>query len=189
MRIIGGELRGRVIQAPPGRGTRPMASRVREAMFQALAPWLPDGRLLDLFAGSGCLGLEALSRGAREVIFVERDPKVVTLIRENVEELRMQERAQVRGGDALVPYSWNGEAWADVILFDPPYPLLDDPERRPVVLAALHQLIETVLAPEGVLVFHAPRRKVDRVHFDEGLQVAEREYGSHALWYLQAGEQ
>ena len=165
-----------------------MASRVREAMFQALGPWLPDGRLLDLFAGSGSLGLEALSRGAREVVFVERDAKVVALIRENVLELGLQERAEVRAGDALSSYSWHGEAWADVILFDPPYPMLDDPLQRPLVFQALHQLIQTVLAPEGVLVFHTPRRKVDRVNFDAGLQMAEREYGSHALWYLQAQE-
>lgn len=188
MRIIGGEFRGRQIQAPPGMGTRPMASRVREAMFSTLAPWLKDGRVLDLFAGSGCLGLEALSRGAAEVRFVDRDPKVAALIRENVAELGLGERAEVRAGDALAAHSWNGEGWADIIILDPPYPMLDDPELRPQVFRALQALIADVLAPEGVLIFHVPRRKVDRVHFGEQLQVADREYGSHALWYLQAEE-
>ncbi len=165
-----------------------MASRVREAMFQSLAPWLAGGRLLDLFAGSGCLGLEALSRGASHVRFVDRDPAVAELIRQNVATLDVGERAEVRAGDALLPLNWGAEEQIDVVLFDPPYPMLDDPVLRPQLFTAIQQLIASMLAPEGVLVFHTPRRKVDRVHFGEELQVAEREYGSHVLWYLQAEE-
>lgn len=162
-----------------------MASRVREAMFSTLAPWMQGARVLDLFAGSGCLGLEDLSRGAESVNFVDKDPKVAALIRENVESLGFGDEAQVRAGDALSPMAWGAEGWADIIHYDPPYPMLDDPDLRARVFAGLHQLVEHTLAPEGVLIFHTPRRRVDRIHFQDALQIAEREYGSHTLWYIQ----
>ena len=82
MRIIGGEFRGRRIAAPPGKGTRPMLDRVREAMFSTLAPWFSESAcVLDLFAGSGSLGLEALSRGATMVRLVEAEPKIKASLR------------------------------------------------------------------------------------------------------------
>jgi len=121
MRIIAGEWRGRVIDAPPGAGTRPTADRVRETLFSMLASRLgsfEDLRVADLFAGSGALGLEALSRGAASVTFVEGDPKAAEIIRRNVRKLGAEKRAQIVAGSALhlprsVPF--------DLIFADPPY--------------------------------------------------------------------
>src|SRR5690606_13703278 len=84
VRIIAGIHLGRRIAAPPGRGTRPMLDRMPEALFSTLAPWLPDAVVLDLFAGSGSLGLEALSRGARSARLVERDAAAARVLADNV---------------------------------------------------------------------------------------------------------
>ena len=183
MRIIGGEHRGRRIVAPKGRATRPMLDRVREAVFSSVAPWIPEGRVLDLFAGSGSLGLEALSRGAASARFIERNERTAGLVRDNIETLRLEERAKVITGDALAPYTW-GEEPLDLVFLDPPYPMVQVLEDRLRVLAAVEILLEEHLAPDGVIVFHVPRGLLDERSFPEGAEKAERIYGSNALWYL-----
>jgi 16S rRNA (guanine966-N2)-methyltransferase len=121
MRIIAGEWRGRVIEAPPGSATRPTADRVREALFSMLASRLgslEDLRVADLFAGSGALGLEALSRGAASATFVESAPQALAALRRNVEKLGASARVRVIAGSALaLPQS---DAF-HLILADPPY--------------------------------------------------------------------
>lgn len=119
MRIIAGKWRGRPLEAPPGAGTRPTADRVRETLFSMLASRIgsfEDLRVADLFAGSGALGLEALSRGAAETVFVESNPSAAAVIRRNAEKLGAS--VQVIGGSALaLPRS---EPF-DLIFADPPY--------------------------------------------------------------------
>lgn len=121
MRIIAGVWRGRPIDAPPGQGTRPTADRVRETLFSMLTSRLGsfEGlRVADLYAGSGALGLEALSRGASFVTFVESDAKAGATIRRNAERLGVSERVRLLGGSALaLPPS---EPF-DLIFADPPY--------------------------------------------------------------------
>ena len=119
MRIIAGKWRGRPLEAPPGLATRPTADRVRETLFSMLASRLgsfEDLRVADLFAGSGALGFEALSRGAAHASFVENDPKAAAMIKRNADKLGAAVR--VLAGSALaLPRS---EAF-DLILADPPY--------------------------------------------------------------------
>jgi 16S rRNA (guanine966-N2)-methyltransferase len=119
MRIIAGKWRGRPLEAPPGLGTRPTADRVRETLFSMFASRLggfEDLRVADLFAGSGALGLEALSRGAASATFVENDPEAAAIIRRNAE--RLGAPARLLSGSALaLPRS---EAF-DLIFADPPY--------------------------------------------------------------------
>jgi 16S rRNA (guanine966-N2)-methyltransferase len=121
MRIIAGEWRGRVIEAPPGRATRPTADRVRETLFSMLASRLgsfEDLRVADLFAGSGALGFEALSRGAAQATFVESDLSAAAAIRRNAEKLGSPGRVRVIASSALsLPKS---EPF-DLIFADPPY--------------------------------------------------------------------
>lgn len=120
MRIIAGRWRGHPIQAPPGRHTRPTTDRVREAWMSALQAELPGARVLDLFAGSGALGLESLSRGAAHATFVERSGAALRALRANVAKLGATEVEVVRG-DAIA-YASRLEAGAfDVALADPPY--------------------------------------------------------------------
>lgn len=121
MRIIAGEWGGRRIQAPRGRDVRPTADRLREAWMAALGPRLEGARVLDLFAGSGALGLEALSRGAGEAVLVERARQALHALRRNVEALEASDRARVVAGDALA-YVRRLEPFAfDLALADPPY--------------------------------------------------------------------
>ncbi|HEY8375642.1 MAG TPA: 16S rRNA (guanine(966)-N(2))-methyltransferase RsmD, partial [Nannocystis sp.] len=101
MRIIAGRWRGRRIEAPPGRDTRPTTDRVREAWMSALQPELPGARVLDLFAGSGALGLEALSRGAEHATFVERSGRALRALRANLERLGAMDQATIVRGDAV----------------------------------------------------------------------------------------
>ncbi len=92
MRIIGGSAKGRRLKSPAGRDTRPTADRVREAIFNVLAPRLSGAKVLDAFAGTGALGLEALSRGAERAVFVEIDKKAVAMLDENIALLGWQKK-------------------------------------------------------------------------------------------------
>jgi 16S rRNA (guanine966-N2)-methyltransferase len=121
MRIIAGDWRGRPIEAPVGRATRPTADRVRETLFSMLASRLgsfEDLRVADLFAGSGALGFEALSRGAASATFVESDPAAQATIRRNAEALGAANRIQILGGSALVLVRCDP---FDLVFADPPY--------------------------------------------------------------------
>lgn len=121
MRIIAGDWGGRRIAAPPGRDTRPTADRVREALMSMLAAELPAARVLDLFAGSGALGLEALSRGAAHATFVEAAERAVKVLRANVRALDAGGKSRIVAGDVfrfldgVDPYAF------DLAFADPPY--------------------------------------------------------------------
>lgn len=123
MRIIAGRWRGHRIQVPPGGRTRPTADRVREAWMSMLQPELVGARVLDLFAGSGALGLEALSRGAAHVTFVERADAAVRALRANLRKLgaESESEAVIMRGDALAYVRRLDAAEFDIGLADPPY--------------------------------------------------------------------
>ena len=128
MRIVGGEFKGRAIAAPPGRDTRPTSDRARESLFNVLAhaPWSPgieDRQVLDLFAGSGALGLEAMSRGATFALFVETDAVARGAIRDNIETLGLFGTTRIHRRDATdlgVKPAGLGDPF-DLVFLDPPY--------------------------------------------------------------------
>jgi len=126
MRIVAGRLRGRALQAPAGATTRPTADRVRQALFDSLwhAPWAGRARIegaavLDAFAGTGALGLEALSRGAAQVTFLEKDRAALAALRANVAALGAEDEARILPGDALRPP--RAAAPCGLLFLDPPY--------------------------------------------------------------------
>ncbi|MFQ5528890.1 MAG: 16S rRNA (guanine(966)-N(2))-methyltransferase RsmD [Gemmatimonadota bacterium] len=123
LRVIGGDLGGRRLRSPTGRSTRPTAARVREAWFSALAPHLPGATILDLFAGSGALGIEALSRGAAWARFVESNGAAMKVLRANVVALDIEPRAQLVQGDVFrnVARPTSDGRIFDLALADPPY--------------------------------------------------------------------
>jgi len=191
MRIIAGEHRGRRIAAPPGRDTRPMLDRVREAMFSTLMPRLPAARVLDLYAGSGSLGLEALSRGARLVRMIEKDPRAVAILKANAGLLGLTDRAEIIRGDALRPELWSpvtpGEA-LDLVFLDPPYANLDESGAREEIVRAAEHLLRDLLRPGGCLVLHAPARGLEWLRVAGASRREVRRYGNSGLLYLFRGE-
>ena len=123
MRIVAGHLKGRRLATPKGDTTRPTADQVRIALMDTLTPRLTDARVIDLFAGAGGVGLEALSRGAAHATFVERDPRAVAALRENIEALGVGALTSVRRGDVLreLPALYRAGERFDVVFLDPPY--------------------------------------------------------------------
>jgi 16S rRNA (guanine966-N2)-methyltransferase len=154
MRIIAGVVGGRVIRAPRGMATRPTSDRVREAVFNILGPPDADSRVLDLYAGAGALGIEALSRGAAEAVFVDRDSQAIRCVEENLAELGLKDRARISRGEAVKAVDRldrAGERFAWVFI-DPPYASGEYPK----VLAALGQA--GLLADEGVVIVEHDKR-------------------------------
>jgi 16S rRNA (guanine(966)-N(2))-methyltransferase RsmD len=122
MRIIAGEFRGRMIKSPTDSRTRPTSDRLRETLFNVLAPRIEDARFLDLCAGSGAIGMEALSRGADHVTFVDRSRKACALIEENLDLLQIAEdRADVQALSAENFVGRKHENGWDIVFYDPPY--------------------------------------------------------------------
>jgi 16S rRNA (guanine966-N2)-methyltransferase len=122
MRIIAGSFRSRTLQAPAGLATRPSSDRLRETLFNVLAPRIEGARFLDLYAGSGAVGIEALSRGAAEVVFVERAAAAIKVLRTNLDRLRVTEGFRIDTGSAggFLRKAAAGRQF-DLVFLDPPY--------------------------------------------------------------------
>lgn len=120
MRVITGSARGRRLRAVPGETVRPTAQRVKEAMFSIIQFDIEGRRVLDLFAGSGQLGIEALSRGAREAVFVDNSRTAIAVVHDNLRHTRLEDRAVVLPSDALGFLCSRPEPF-DIVLLDPPY--------------------------------------------------------------------
>jgi 16S rRNA (guanine966-N2)-methyltransferase len=177
MRIIAGRFRGAVLKAPPGTNTRPITDRVKESLFNILGHrfgspgFLPDIAVLDLFAGTGALGIESLSRGARWCVFVERDRRTLRVLRANLEKLRLSSVARVAVDNAWtmrIPPA--APAGYGLIFVDPPYRDV----AGPFDVTALLERLAPRLSPEGLVVFrHAVSTpfSVDRLR---GLRCVDR---------------
>ncbi len=150
MRVVAGELRGRKLVAPAGDATRPTADRVREALFSILGD-ISGLRVLDLYAGSGALGIEALSRGAAAAVFVDSSQAAVTAIRRNLSELGLQAPVQRRDVLAYLATAAGGDPY-DLVFADPPY---DSAVRLAPELA---ELLPPVLAEDAVIVTESNKR-------------------------------
>jgi 16S rRNA (guanine966-N2)-methyltransferase len=193
LRIIGGEARGAKIEAPRGKIARPMRDQVRQALFDILGP-IEGLRVVDLFAGSGSLGLEAISRGAARGVFVEIAAPCLDAIAKNVAHLGFEDRATIRRADisrGLQGLVGAGLAPFDLVLMDPPFDLLRRPPARgePDVRALLRELATTpgLLAPGARIVLETP---VETFRIESELPrlslrlLLRREYGSTALVIL-----
>ena len=158
MRIIAGTYRSRTLQAPEGLATRPTSDRLRETVFNVLAPRIEGARFLDLYAGSGAVGIEALSRGAAHVEFVERAPVALAVLRGNLAKLGVTAGFRIHGGSvgtALRRMKPDAGAGFDVVFLDPPY---DAAEEYSATLALLGGGLDWLLA-EGAVVIAEHRRK------------------------------
>jgi 16S rRNA (guanine966-N2)-methyltransferase len=171
LRVIGGALGGRTLKGPPRSGVRPTADRVREALFEILAARdAPMARVLDLYSGTGALGIEALSRGAEHCDFVESDPKACEVIRENLNRTRLPDRARLWPlpvARALPRLSGP----FDLVLADPPYEY-DRAEKE------LTEVLERgLLSPDGTLVVEHSQRRQWPEELAGYRQLTSRRYG------------
>jgi 16S rRNA (guanine966-N2)-methyltransferase len=165
VRIISGSRKGHTIQAPVGRGTRPTSDRVRESIFNILGP-VDDATVLDLYAGSGAMGLEALSRGAASAVFVERDPDAIRAIERNLDKLRL--RGTVLRQDAIAVLAGEKRKY-DLVFVDPPYEMYADLEPQ------LARYLPSVVAENGVVVVETDARVEPDLPLE---QRTSRKYGS-----------
>lgn len=150
IRIIGGQWRSRRLPVLSAEGLRPTPDRVRETLFNWLAPYISGAHCLDLFAGTGALCLEALSRGAADVVMVERDPEAVALLRANIERLQAQ-GADVVAADALEYLAGRPRPF-DIIFLDPPFAVAETMIRR-----CAERLADGWLKPGAHVYIEAPR--------------------------------
>ena len=154
MRVISGTAKGRHLKAVPGMGTRPTTDKVKEAIFSMIGPYFDGGMVLDLFAGTGGLGIEALSRGMDRAVFVDMDKKSTDVVRENLAACRLEQVAEVYRNEAeralKVLAKKEGENHFELVFLDPPYRM----KTADKLMEEMHSL--GLLAPEAVvLVEHA----------------------------------
>lgn len=159
MRVIAGTYRSRILKSLKGLALRPTSDRLRETLFNVLGPDVKGARFLDLFAGTGAIGIEALSRGAAEVVFIENHPPAAILIRHNLESLGVRSGASVlavdalRGLEMLASRKKGGEPGFDYVFLDPPYAAAEDYAR---VLRFFGSA--DLLAPDGIVVAEHRRK-------------------------------
>ena len=191
MRIIAGLHRGRGILPPPGRTTRPITDRVKESLFSILTGQIREARVADIFAGTGSLGLEALSRGASFCCFVERDRHALRLLKQNIETLALDEKTHIAAKNA-----WQFPRWStaseplDLIFVDPPYADSRDSGPDSALGRLLSGLSEPeIISPQGTVVLrheaaYPPASTYGCLELSQS-----RRYGSMALSFLQPAPQ
>lgn len=181
MRIIAGTARGRRLKAPPGKQTRPTSDRVREALFSILGPPPPEAWVLDLFAGSGALGLEALSRGAKMAVFVEESNVAMQTLRLNIDQLDLSSCARVHRGEAVrslrrLAREGQGFHW---IFLDPPYATsLAEQCLREIGQASM-------LAESGRIIVEHDHRSEPGEFFGSLVKTDSRRYGDTSVSFYE----
>jgi len=178
MRVISGLYKGRKLKFIKDKDIRPTKDIVREAIFDTLRAWIVNKKVIDLFAGCGILGIEALSHGAKKVIFIEKEKKCIEIIKENIENLKLKNCEIIKGDCEYEIEKFENEKY-DLIIGDPPY---DFP------VSKLERIIEkivklNILKKNGILVIeHEFKKEVPVV---EGLEVIKKKkYGKTGLTYL-----
>jgi 16S rRNA (guanine966-N2)-methyltransferase len=178
VRVIAGSAKGRTLDAPHGGATRPATDRIRETLFAILEPVLADARVLDLFAGAGTLGIEALSRGAVHATFVERSGEAVKTLRKNLKSTEFEGHAEVIAANVLGFLEQSVAGQYDVVFCDPPFA---DVALLEATLA--HPRLAAALVPEATVVARVHKKHQPRV--PEGARVQRvKDIGEESLLFL-----
>jgi 16S rRNA (guanine(966)-N(2))-methyltransferase RsmD len=187
IRIQSGSARGRMIRTVKGLEVRPILARIRKSLFDILRPRLEGAALLDLFAGNGTVGMEALSNGARRAVFVDADRQSLRMIQRNVDDLGFSDRAEVRLGDATKDLRWLGGPF-DVIFLGPPY---KDASKKPLALTVptLARIAEAGLAVPDTVVVAQHQEKESLAGLSSGWRIVRQNpYGDSRLTFFRLQE-
>ena len=176
MRVIAGEFRSRQLKSLPGSDLRPTPDRLRESLFNILAPRLKDAIFLDAYAGTGAVGIESLSRGAARAIFIEKYRPAVALIRENLDALGLLERAVLVRGPVTREI---GQYPADIVFLDPPYPLENEYADALQILGR---------NPPGLAIAQHSRRFDPAAHYGRLTRVRSLRQGDNCLSFFSSEE-
>lgn len=180
MRVITGSARGARLEAPEGMDVRPTTDKVKESIFNIIQFDVPDARVLDLFAGSGQLGIEALSRGAESAVFVDNSERSLKFVRGNLTKTRLQDRAVVRKAEARQFLSMTRDSF-DIALLDPPY-------RKQIVNTVL-PLLEPKMSDDGLIVCETASEEELPAELERFAIAKEYRYGKIKLTvYRRKGE-
>ncbi|MGI6468873.1 MAG: 16S rRNA (guanine(966)-N(2))-methyltransferase RsmD [Syntrophomonadaceae bacterium] len=180
MRVIAGSAKGKRLKAPSGRETRPITDMVKEALFNVLGPGIKDARFLDLFAGSGSVGIEALSRGAAIAVFVDNNPKAVRIIYENLDNCGFGDNYEVYCNDVLRALTIldKRKAKFDYIYVDPPFNV------EGIFMDVMKKLDQVeIMAPQGIIIIRTRRHKELPASFNCLKRYRLNYYGESALHY------
>ena len=181
MRVISGKARGVTLKTPDGLVTRPTSDRVKEALFSIIQFDLPGARVLDLFGGTGQLGIEALSRGAKKAVFVDAGESACKLIRENLKRTKMELEGQVVRSDYLA-YLQRSKEQFDIIFLDPPY-------AEVFLENALKKITEIdILQSGGIIVAERPADKPLDMEFSGFSRSKDYKYGNTLLTFYRKDE-
>ncbi len=189
MRVISGKAKGARLRALSSKRTRPILDRVKESLFGILGDSIIDSIVLDVFAGTGSLGIEALSRGAKRCLFVDNDMHAVQVIKKNLQDTRFLERALVlkKNVFALSEFLTDKRMKFDLILVAPPYKLIDlDSKDREKIFSFLDECVSRqILNGRGIVVLqHHKKQIVSQENFKQLKVVDERRYGNTQLTFL-----
>ena len=187
MRITGGSCRGRVLKTLSGKEIRPTSDKVREALFNILGPRAAGAAVLDLFAGSGSLGLEALSRGAERATFVEKDRRALAVIRQNVEKLNFEDRGRLERFDVLSGSTRlrRLDGPFDIVFLDPPYQLTKTVDRGSRLGNLLGTLwTDRIIAEDGIAVLEHDRRSSVSTEWEHFEVSDTRTWGDTSVSFL-----
>ena len=180
MRVISGTARGTKLKSIESLSTRPTLDRVKESLFNILQPYIQEANVLDLFAGSGALGIEALSRGAKKCTFCDKSYEAIQMLKQNLERTRQKEKAIVLQQDYKTCLKEQKGKW-DIILLDPPYSL-------DIAVDAVKRIIELhLLSQEGLIVIETDEKEREELELKEiaELEVKDvRKYGRVSLLFL-----
>jgi 16S rRNA (guanine966-N2)-methyltransferase len=180
MRVVAGLAKGKTLKPVPGASTRPISDRVKVALFDILAPDLPGASLLDLFSGTGAVGIEALSRGAARVVFLDREPEAIRTIHENLSRTGLTQGAQVVRTDAFRFLERRGVTPFDLIYVAPP-------QYQGLWREALRRIDRRSdwLVPDGRAIIQIDPREMLPVELSALQEVDRRRYGSTVLVFFE----
>jgi len=173
MRVISGTAKGHKLKSLDGMATRPTADKIKESLFNILLPIISDTYVLDLFAGTGSIGIEALSRGAEFAVFIDKNPSAVKIIRENLIHTKLQDKSKIYNADykKYINNIYDGERAFDIIFIDPPY-------NKGLIIPAMQLIGEKkLLSPDGLIVVEHGKEENIPEQIGDFKAIRKQDYG------------